>query len=97
MGSVNYAWQTEQLHKLADGQPETVQGALEILWKERPDLLRLVVTNAYLDGAISLGKAAEELKMTRREFEIKLREKEIPVRSPDIKETQTEIENILQW
>jgi predicted HTH domain antitoxin len=70
----------EELQKISELQPELVEDALKNLWKNKPELHRAVVVNAYLDEKISLSKAAELLGMTRMELEREFKEKGIPLR-----------------
>ena len=53
--------------------PGMITNAFMQLWKLNPELHTLVVVNAYVDGKISLAKAAETIGITRIEFERELR------------------------
>jgi predicted HTH domain antitoxin len=74
-------WEIEAFHSLSSVRPGIITDALKELWKIRPELYKMVVIRAYLDEKISLTKAAQNLGITRMEFEKDLRESEIPVRS----------------
>ncbi len=56
-----------------------------------------VVVNAYLDGRISLAKAAEELCVTRHEFEQELRKRGIPIRQLTKEDVVVEVHAIARW
>ncbi len=64
-----HAWTLEQILKLRRYQPEMVDQALEEMLERRTDLRWSVVTGAYLDEEINLGKAAELLGMHRLELQ----------------------------
>lgn len=74
-------WEIESLKKIEAINPEIVTRALSDLWKTNPELFKMVVINSYLDGNISLAKAAESLCITRIELEDELRKRGIPVRT----------------
>ena len=97
MGEASYVWQVEELQKLGTLQPDKVHEALKVLWKDQPDLWRTVVVNAYLSEKISLGKAAGELGMTRRELEADFIKKGLPLRHPGPEDIQAEVGTIIQW
>ena len=56
-----------------------------------------LAVNAYVDGKISLAKAAQTLGLTRIEFERKLWTRGIPVRTLSQEEIRAEIEAITSW
>lgn len=62
------------LKAISSVRPGIITDALKELWKIRPELYKMVVIGAYLDERISLTKAAENLGITRMEFEKDLRE-----------------------
>jgi predicted HTH domain antitoxin len=87
----NY-WEIEAFHNLSSVRPGIITDALKELWKIRPELYKMVVIGAYLDERISLTKAAENLGITRMEFEKDLRESGIPVRSLSKEDVIAEVE-----
>ena len=50
-------WQLEQLSKLHDLEPKTVESAVEDLLAQRPALREKLVVGAYLDGQ-KIGRAS---------------------------------------
>lgn len=90
-------WEVEELVKLSEIQPEIVEDALKDLWEKKPNLHKTVLVNAYLDGKINLGKAAELLDMSRAELEKELREKGVPIRHLSKEDINSEIEAIKNW
>lgn len=93
---MNY-WEMETFHKLSSVRPAFIMEALKELWKIRPELYKMIVINAYLDEKINLTKAAENLDMTRIEFEKELRERGIPVRTLSREDVIAEVEAITRW
>ncbi|OGG50267.1 MAG: hypothetical protein A3F84_18065 [Candidatus Handelsmanbacteria bacterium RIFCSPLOWO2_12_FULL_64_10] len=73
-------WQIKQLEKLNEVDPELVNGAIDRLLGEDPALQEKVVTGAYLDGDINLGKAAELLGIHPMELRQRFLRRGIPVR-----------------
>ena len=73
-------WQLAQLEKLAQLEPELVAAALEELLQSRKSLREKLVIGAYLEGEISLAKAAELLEQHPIQLRKRLLEKGIPVR-----------------
>lgn len=92
----NY-WEIEAFHRLGAVRPGIITDALKELWKLRPELYKMVVINAYLDEKINLTKAAENLGVTRIEFEKELREKGIPVRTSSQEDVIAEVDAITRW
>ena len=90
-------WEVESLEKISSVDPGIVTKALIQLWQINPELHTIVVVNAYLDGKISLAKAAETLNMTRIEFEQELRTRGIPVRMLSPEDVRAEIQAITTW
>jgi len=91
------SWQVEELNKISEMQPEIIEDALSALWRNNPDLYRMVVVNAYIDRKINLGKAAELLGISRLELEKELRAKGIPVRQLSAEDIVAEVEAIKTW
>jgi len=73
-------WQLEQLSKLHDTDPGSVELAIDELLDEKPDLREKVVIGAYLDDQISLGKAAELLALHPLELRERLIDRGVPVK-----------------
>lgn len=73
-------WQLKQLERLAQLEPDLVASALEELLQSRKALRQKLVIGAYLEGEISLAKAAELLEQHPLELRKKLLGKGIPVR-----------------
>jgi predicted HTH domain antitoxin len=73
-------WQLKQLEKLSELEPELVVSALEELHRTQKALRDKVVIGAYLEGEISLAKAAELLEEHPVHLRKKLLGKGIPVR-----------------
>ena len=73
-------WQLKQLEKLAELEPDLVASALEELLQSRKALGKKLVIGAYLEGEISLAKAAELLGQHPVQLRKELLEKGIPVR-----------------
>jgi len=87
-------WEVEELIKVSELQPDLVGSALTNLWKENPQLHKVVVMNAYLDAKISLGKGAEILGVTRIELEREMMEKGIPIRRLSTEDISAEVEAV---
>ena len=87
----------EELGRLGEIEPEIVDLAIQRLWHEFPDLYRKIVTNAYLDEKINLGKAAELLSVTRAELEQEFTKKGVPVRRLSMDDLHAEVDAIRQW
>lgn len=73
-------WQLQQLEKLAQLEPDLVVSALEEFLQSQKALRQKLVIGAYLEGEISLAKAAELLEQHPVQLQKNLMEKEIPVR-----------------
>ena len=97
MYSENMVWEIASLEKIGTVEPHVIVRALHDLWKIHPALHKNVVINAYLDGRISLAKAAEEVCMTRREFEEELRKRGIPVSQLTKEDAIAEVHAITSW
>ncbi|MEO2152342.1 MAG: UPF0175 family protein [Thermococcus sp.] len=83
-------WIVKEFEKVAELMPEK---ALRLIKKD-PDLLKEIVISAYLDGIISLGKAAEVLGVTREELMEEFKKRGIPIRTPDREDVLSEVEVI---
>jgi len=73
-------WQLKQLEKLAQLEPDLVVSALEELFQSQKALRQKLVIGAYLEGEISLAKAAELLEQHPVQLRKELLGKGIPVR-----------------
>lgn len=73
-------WQMRQLEKLSETEPERIHRALEKLLNSDADLQEQIVTGAYLDGDINLGKAAELLHVDAVELRRRFLDRGIPIR-----------------
>ena len=73
-------WQLKQLERLAQLEPDLVAEALDEVLQGRKALREKLVIGAYLEGEISLAKAAELLEQHPVQLRKKLLEKGIPVR-----------------
>jgi predicted HTH domain antitoxin len=89
-------WELEQLCKLSEAQPDVADEALQMLWRQRPELLRRLVIGAYLDQQLSLSKAAELVGLTRLELQHQLVQEGIPVRTLSEEEVNAEVEALRQ-
>lgn len=90
-------WEVEELKKIGETQPEVIDVALKELWRIRPELYKMVVINAYIDGKINLSKAAEFLNMPRLKLERELKAKGIPIRHLSSEDIVAEVEAIKEW
>lgn len=93
----NIFWEVEELKKIGESQPDVVEVALKDLWRNRPELYKAVVMNAYIDEIISLSKAAELLNMSRLELEKEFRIKGIPIRHLSSEDIVAEVDAIKEW
>lgn len=93
------AWIIEQLIRLYRDHPELIERALERLLNEDTELRWALVVNAYLDGQINLGKAAELLGIHELELRDHFLHLGIPVRlgSADFEEAKAEVEALRSW
>jgi predicted HTH domain antitoxin len=73
-------WQLRQLEKLSQLDPALVAGALEEFLRHQHILRDKLVLGAYLDGEISLAKAAELLDQRPVQLRKTFLEKGIPIR-----------------
>ena len=89
-------WAVAQLSKLIKLRPEFHKRLLELL-KNDKELLRSIVIGAYIDGEISLGKAAELLGKTRDELIEEFKKLGIPIRKLSKEDVIAEVKAILSW
>ena len=73
-------WQLRQLEKLSELEPDLVTAAVEELLQSRKTLCTKVVIGTYLEGDISLAKAAELLQEHPIQLRQKLLAQGIPVK-----------------
>jgi predicted HTH domain antitoxin len=73
-------WQLRQLEKLLELEPGLVVSALEELLRSHKALCEKIVIGAYLDGEISLAKAAELLEEHPVQLRKRLLGKGVPIR-----------------
>ena len=73
-------WQLKQLEKLSELEPELIASAFEELLRTQKALRDRMVIGAYLEGEISLAKAAELLEEHPVQLRKKLLGKGIPIR-----------------
>ncbi|MEW6606653.1 MAG: UPF0175 family protein [bacterium] len=73
-------WQLEQLTKLSEKEPETIESALEEMLEIHRDLFYRVIVGAYLDRQINLSKAAELLEIHPLEIRERFQKQGIPIR-----------------
>jgi predicted HTH domain antitoxin len=92
-------WPLEQLVKLQRAQPSLVQRALQRLLDEDKELRWSIVVNAYLDGEISMARAASLLDMHTLELRAQFSKKGIPlyIGPIDKADAQAEIEALRAW
>ena len=92
-------WTFNQLAKLRYYRPDIVDQAVAEILACQSELRWLVVTGAYLDGEINLGKAAELLSLHRLELQNRFLMQGIPLRlgSETLEEAKAETDAIMNW
>lgn len=92
-------WALEQLVKLQRSQPFLVQRALQRLLDEDQDLRWSVVVSAYMDGEISLARAASLLGLHPLELRERFIQKGIPLHLGPVDEAdaQAEVDALRSW
>ena len=73
-------WVIDGLMKLGEIKPEAIDEVLEDVKERSPRIFESLVHIAYLDGEISLAKAAELLEVTRVELHDQFKEKGVPIK-----------------
>lgn len=91
------AWVIEELQKISEIKPETIGNILEDIKNRSPEIFKSLVISAYVDGKISIGKAAEMLDVTRIELQKDFRNKGIPIRVVSEEDVIAEVEAIRSW
>lgn len=92
-------WWLEQLTKLSWQRPDMVTTALNHLLSENRELRWTMIVEAYMDGQISLGKAAELLEMHELELRDRFLELGIPLRlgAANVAEAHAEVQAVRNW
>ena len=90
-------WIIEELKRFGEIKPEAIEGILESIRERHPEIFKSLVRSAYVDGRISLGKAAELIGVTRMELEKEFREKGVPIRVISEKDVKAEVEAMRTW
>lgn len=85
-------WMLQGLRKLSEIKPEALEKIWQDIRENRPDVFRSLVVIAYIDGKISLSKAAELLGITRIEHQKEFKEQGIPIRTLSQDDITAEIE-----
>ncbi|MDP2767474.1 MAG: UPF0175 family protein [Candidatus Methanoperedens sp.] len=91
------AWVIEELQKISEIKPETIGNILEDIKNRSPEIFKSLVISAYVDGKISIGKAAEMLDVTRIELQKEFKNKGIPIRVVSEEDVIAEVEAIRSW
>ncbi|MBU4374093.1 MAG: UPF0175 family protein [Euryarchaeota archaeon] len=91
------AWVIEELQKISEIKPETIGNILEDIKNRSPEIFKSLVISAYVDGKISIGKAAEMLDVTRIELQKEFKNKGIPLRVVSKEDVIAEVEAIRSW
>lgn len=85
-------WIIQGLEKLAEIKPESLEKISQDIKERRPEIFRSLVLIAYIDGKISLSKAAELLGQTRIELQKELKEQGIAIRTLSEDDVAAEVE-----
>ena len=85
-------WIIQGLQKLSEIKPDALGKVLGDIAHQRPEIFRSLVLIAYVDGNISLSKAAELLGLTRMELQRQLMSAGIPIRSLSEEDVAAEVE-----
>jgi len=85
-------WMIQGLQKLGEIKPDALEKVLGDIEHQRPEIFRSLVIIAYVDGKISLSKAAELLGLTRIELQREFQRAGIPIRSLSQDDVAAEIE-----
>ncbi len=90
-------WVIEELRKLSEIKPEAIEEILDDVKNRSPEIFKSLVISAYLDGKISIGKAAEMLGIPRITLQKEFRDKGIPIRVISKEDVIAEVEAIRAW
>lgn len=85
-------WMIQGLEKLGEIKPESLEKIFQDIKERQPEIFRSLVLIAYIDGKISLSKAAELLGLTRIELQRKLKEQGITIRTLSEDDVAAEVE-----
>jgi len=85
-------WMILGLQKLNEIKPDALKKVLGDIEHQRPEIFRSLVIIAYVEGKMSLSKAAELLDLTRMELHRQLLGAGIPVRSLSEEDVAAEVE-----
>jgi predicted HTH domain antitoxin len=85
-------WMIQGLQKLGEIKPDSLEKVLSDIEHQRPEIFRSLVIIAYVDGKISLSKAAELLGLTRTELQRELQRAGIPIRTLSKDDVAAEVE-----
>ncbi len=88
-------WIVKGIENVVKANPKRLESLLKDLKKDR-ELFEEIVISAYVDGLISLSKAAELLEVTRDELVEVLKRKGIPLRVLSKEDVIAEVEAI-KW
>ncbi len=90
-------WLIEELHKLTEIKPEAIDKILDDVKNRSPDIFKSLVISAYLDGKISMGKAAEMMGIPRIMLQKEFKDKGIPIRVISAEDAIAEVEAMRAW
>ncbi len=85
-------WMIQGLQKLGEIKPDALEKILGDMKHQRPEIFRSLVLIAYVDGKISLSKAAELLGISRMELQRELQSAGVPIRSLSEEDVAAEVE-----
>jgi predicted HTH domain antitoxin len=85
-------WMIQGLQKLGEIKPDALEKILGDIEHQRPEIFRSLVLIAYIDGKISLSKAAELLGLSRIELQRELQGAGVPIRSLSKEDAAAEVE-----
>ncbi len=88
-------WVVKGIENVIKVNPKRLESLLKNLKKDK-ELFKEIVISAYVDGLISLSKAAELLEITRDELINILKKRGIPIRTLSREDVKAEIEAI-KW
>jgi len=89
------AWVLKGIENVVKANPKRFEDLLRNLKKDK-ELFGEIVISAYVDGLISLSKAAELLEVTRDEFIDLLKKRGIPIRTLSKEDIRAEVKAI-KW
>ncbi len=92
---MNELWIVRELEKIVSVHPKRLEKFIEYLKKDR-GLFKEIVISAYVDGVISISKAAELLEVTRDELVEEFKAKGIPIRKLSKEDVIAEVEAV-KW